>query len=198
MGWELALPPLTGALIGWSTNAVAVRLLFRPHRPLRLGPLVLQGLLPRRRHELAESLADAVAGRLLDPQAVAERILGPEVRAEVADALVESIAGAVRRRLPGFLPASVREPIVGYVAAAVRDEAARLAEARLPELVDGMLLRADLGGIIRERLAALDLVELERLIRSLAARELRHIEWAGGVLGFAVGLLQALVTALAR
>ena len=58
--------PLTGALIGWITNLLAIRLLFHPRRPLRLWPLPfkIQGLLPKRREELAENIADIVSEQL--------------------------------------------------------------------------------------------------------------------------------------
>ncbi|NPV27094.1 MAG: DUF445 family protein [Firmicutes bacterium] len=48
--------PLISALIGWLTNVIAIRLLFRPVEPIKL-PLLnyeLQGLIPRRQAEIAK------------------------------------------------------------------------------------------------------------------------------------------------
>ncbi len=51
----LWLLPFIGAFIGWATNVIAIRMLFRPHRPVRvpMTPLILQGVLPRRHADLS-------------------------------------------------------------------------------------------------------------------------------------------------
>ena len=51
----------------------------------------------------------------------------------------------------------------------------------------------DLAKIVRERVLALPVEDLEQLVMGIARRELRAIERLGGVLGFGVGLAQALV-----
>ena len=53
-----------GALIGWGTNIVAIWLLFRPQRPIRLGSWQLQGLLPRRQADIAMNIGQAIEREL--------------------------------------------------------------------------------------------------------------------------------------
>lgn len=64
----LIAPPLLGAFIGYMTNYVAIRMLFRPLRPWRfLGfriPLT-PGVIPSKRHDLAENIGEMVGGHLL-------------------------------------------------------------------------------------------------------------------------------------
>lgn len=70
------LPPLLGALIGYLTNALAIRMLFRPLREVRVFgvPIPLTpGVIPRRREELAESIGRMVARDLLTPDVFEER-----------------------------------------------------------------------------------------------------------------------------
>ena len=71
------VPILWGALIGYFTNALAIRMLFRPlTRKYLLGiPLPLTpGIIPRRRGELARSIARMVGRDLLSPEAVRARL----------------------------------------------------------------------------------------------------------------------------
>ena len=71
------VPILWGALIGYFTNALAIRMLFRPlTRKYLLGiPVPLTpGIIPRRRGELARSIARMVARDLLSPEAVRARL----------------------------------------------------------------------------------------------------------------------------
>ena len=71
------VPILWGALIGYFTNALAIRMLFRPlTRKYLLGiPVPLTpGIIPRRRGELARSIARMVARDLLSTEAVRARL----------------------------------------------------------------------------------------------------------------------------
>ncbi|MFW5826577.1 MAG: DUF445 family protein [Alkalispirochaeta sp.] len=70
------LPPLLGAFIGYLTNALAIRMLFRPLRqwkilgiPIPLTP----GIIPRRRSELAHNIGVMVARELLTAEVFANR-----------------------------------------------------------------------------------------------------------------------------
>lgn len=65
------LPPLIGAMIGYVTNAVAIRMLFRPFREVRLLGVRLPftpGVIPRQRADLAERIGRMVARQLLTPE----------------------------------------------------------------------------------------------------------------------------------
>ncbi|REJ38288.1 MAG: hypothetical protein DIU84_00705, partial [Bacillota bacterium] len=104
--------------------------------------------------------------------------------------------GAARNRLRGFLPAGLRSARAGAVRSAAEAESRRFTQDRLPELAAGLFDGLDIAGMIRDRLLALDLEELERLALAVARRELRHIELVGAVLGALVGLAQAAITAV--
>jgi len=81
--WFL-VPPLTGAIIGYFTNDVAIKMLFRPYRPVYVGgqPLPFTpGLIPRNQERLAKRVADTVMRSLLTPeelQNLARRLLQTE------------------------------------------------------------------------------------------------------------------------
>jgi hypothetical protein len=59
------LPPIVGALIGWGTNWLALKMLFRPIVPFRLGPWSIQGVIPRRQGALAANLGEMVERELV-------------------------------------------------------------------------------------------------------------------------------------
>ena len=61
-------PPLVGAFIGYLTNRVAIRMLFRPLKQWRLGPVKIPmtpGVIPSKRHELAVNIGEMVGEHLL-------------------------------------------------------------------------------------------------------------------------------------
>lgn len=92
------LPPLIGAIIGYFTNWLAIKMLFRPYTTIKVAGLRVPftpGILPRERERLAQSLGETVAQELLTPQVIKMRIQSPEIRT--------TAESAVRIALSGFL-----------------------------------------------------------------------------------------------
>jgi len=108
-------PPLLGAFIGYVTNYVAIRMLFRPLRPWRLFGLRLPltpGVIPARRGELARRMGEMVGSHLLTTDDVVRALAGSGFKRELhgaiddkLDAFLDRDLGAVRDLLPAtFVP----------------------------------------------------------------------------------------------
>jgi uncharacterized membrane protein YheB (UPF0754 family) len=185
-----------GAFIGWITNVMTIRLLFHPRRPIRLGPIQFQGVIPRRRDDIAASLAGTVTRELLTARELWERIDTPANR----EALIRGVRRALAerfRRLPAF---PFKEAALARVEEVVIKELLAYVDglARRPNWADEVLRRVPLEDIIVDKIRSYDLEEFERLIIGLSRRELRQIELLGGLLGFVVGLFLPLLQALAH
>ncbi|WP_343089435.1 DUF445 domain-containing protein, partial [Methanocalculus natronophilus] len=57
---------LIGGLIGYLTNKIAVKMLFRPYKPLNFGLFKIQGVLPKRQSDIAKSVGDTIETSLLN------------------------------------------------------------------------------------------------------------------------------------
>lgn len=99
------LPPiLVGAVIGYVTNWLAIKMLFRPLTEKRVFGIRIPftpGILPRERHALALSLGDVVSRDLLTEDVLAARFESEELR--------ESVARSVRSLLDEALGFKVSE-----------------------------------------------------------------------------------------
>jgi uncharacterized membrane protein YheB (UPF0754 family) len=79
--WLWVAPPLVGGVIGYFTNDLAIKMLFRPYRPIQvLGRRLpfTPGLIPSNQGRLAQRIADTIMGSLLTPeelQKLAQRLL---------------------------------------------------------------------------------------------------------------------------
>lgn len=79
--WLFAAPPIVGGVIGYFTNDIAIKMLFRPYRALYIGKRQLPftpGLIPRNQERLAKRVSDTIMGSLLTPeelQNLARRLL---------------------------------------------------------------------------------------------------------------------------
>lgn len=77
------LPPVIGAIIGYVTNVVAIRMLFRPLYEIRVFGIRLPftpGILPKQRDKLAESIGRMVEQELLTPAVLRNRLASNEIR----------------------------------------------------------------------------------------------------------------------
>lgn len=69
--WTYAIPPIAGLVIGYFTNDIAIRMLFRPYREYRiLGIRVpfTPGLIPQNQPRLARKISETIMGSLLTPE----------------------------------------------------------------------------------------------------------------------------------
>jgi uncharacterized membrane protein YheB (UPF0754 family) len=66
-------PPIIGAFIGYLTNRVAIRMLFRPLKRWKIGPIpvpMTPGVIPSKRHELALNIGEMVGEQLLTSEEI--------------------------------------------------------------------------------------------------------------------------------
>ncbi len=90
----LILPPLLGALIGYVTNYVAIRMLFRPLRAWHIFGLrvpLTPGIIPSKRHELAEKMGDMVGSHLLTSEDVGRALEKDHFRLELKGAMNDKL-----------------------------------------------------------------------------------------------------------
>lgn len=182
------LLPGVGAVIGYATNWVAIKMLFRPRRR-RLG---LQGLLPRRQHDLASSVGRVVGEDLVD----LDRLLAPFAAADLRPHFERLMDEVIERKVRDYRSL----PILGTLLTA--DNLAGLRDTAVDELVahQGELVEAlkelarehvDVGAVVEERIRAFELDTLETVVDRVARTEFRAIELWGALLGLLIGLVQA-------
>jgi uncharacterized membrane-anchored protein YjiN (DUF445 family) len=86
------VPPFAGAAIGFLTNVLAIKMLFRPLRAYHIGPFRLPftpGILPRERSTLAKSIGAMVARELLTPEIIRERLERDDVKGFLREGAVK-------------------------------------------------------------------------------------------------------------
>ena len=186
--------PLLGSAIGYVTNWVAVRMIFRPLEPRRILGLRVQGLIGRRQRELAESIGEVVGDHLVQHDDIIRILEKVDLEELLSDVVEQGMAAKIEslRSLPlvgGFLN---EERVAGLHAGVVQGilKHRNLVFERLEQAVEAGL---DVKGLVRDKVAAFPVERLEGLVLKIAARELRAIELLGAVLGAIIGILQVVV-----
>lgn len=81
MTLRMILAPLLGAVIGYITNDIAIKMLFRPRRAIYIGQWRVPftpGLIPQQKDRIAASIGSVVSGQLLDERTLREAVLSEE------------------------------------------------------------------------------------------------------------------------
>ena len=185
--------PLVGALIGYATNWLAVKMLFRPRKPTGIGPFQFQGVVPRRQEALADSIAETVQDELISAKDVAALVQKIATSEDVRQKLQKKVDTLIADQLQSLGPMASFLPtdLVEKIKRRIEEEVFSFVE-EMGEDLHGVLGRElDVKGKVRERILAFELDQMEQLVLRVARKELRHIEILGGFLGLIVGLAQA-------
>lgn len=100
----LVAPPVVGGVIGYFTNDIAIKMLFRPYRAWYVGKQRLPftpGLIPSNQERLAKRISDTIMGSLLTPeelQNLARRLLQTDRTQAAIKWLLELALDQVRDR----------------------------------------------------------------------------------------------------
>lgn len=193
-GWWLL--PAFGALVGYATNWLALKMVFNPKEEVRVGPLKIQGLFHKRQHEVARDYGNLVADEIVTPEKILEAILyGP-----YADKLVAMIGRHVQDTIDE--QTSIAQPVITWSVGAVRyqrmkESAVAALVARMPETLQHVTDYAEEAMGIREtlitRLQALPSMEFERMLRPAFEEDEWILIAVGAALGFAAGWFQLIV-----
>lgn len=185
--------PVIGAVDGLINNYLAIQMIFRPFERKRyLGIFSYQGLFPARQAEISEAYGAMMAEEVLHPGVLVDHLAADAgallpVALPAIDGAIAPLAGDVaevlgvdstdelrQRLLFGLLP--VLPPV--------------LAEAR-PELEVTLGSQLDIAETIRESLSTMPKEEFEHVLRGIFEEDEATLIALGGVLGAAIGALQA-------
>lgn len=192
MEYRVFLFPFVGAIIGWLTNYIAVKMLFRPYKPFNIIGFKFQGLIPKRRKEIARSIAKTIEKDILSSRDLVSILEGMdwegEIERMVEEAVEHRFKGSSFKKFP--VVGLISENLLYHIKYFLTKEIIKHISAKKEDILHKFQKSIDLKDIVTNRIDSLDLRRFERLLQGLIARELRHIEWIGGIIGFIIGSFQ--------
>ena len=169
---------IIGGLIGYITNVVAIKMLFKPYEPIKipLTNIEIMGLIPKRRAEIAKNVAETVKRELLSEEDIFNGIIKDEDKAEIAGYINSKVSNIIAEK-------AILEKEVGN---AIDDLSS--------SFIEKAKNRVDIEKIIEDRINEFDIEYLEEMTVRIAKKELKHIEVLGLLLGFLIGIIQGLIS----
>lgn len=185
---------VVGGLIGWITNILAIKLLFRPITPIRIPILNFEvlGLIPKRKKEIAANIGEVISNELLSMDDILEQALNNSNGENFNSYIIEKIKAIINEKL-NIIPMPFRMMASPYIDEILNKEV----PSALSEITADLLIKAkenvNIQVIVEEKINELDLEKLEDIIIKVAKKELKHIEILGLVLGSIIGVLQGIL-----
>lgn len=186
---------IIGGVIGYITNVVAIKMLFKPYEPIKipLTNIEIMGLIPKRRAEIAKNVAETVKRELLSEDDIFNGIIKDEDKEEIASYINSKIGNIISEKAI-FLPSSLVSKINGYISDIVDKEVGNAIDELGTTFVEKAKNRVDIEKIIEDRINEFDIEYIEEMTVRIAKKELKHIEVLGLILGFLIGIVQGLIT----
>ena len=86
--------PVVGGVIGYITNDLAIRMLFRPREPIYIGKFHVPftpGLIPSQKGRIAQSVGQVVSRQLLNEETLRQTVLSEQAVAGLQDKVREAV-----------------------------------------------------------------------------------------------------------
>lgn len=119
---QLSAPPLLGAFIGYMTNYVAIKMLFRPLRPWKIAGIrvpMTPGVIPSKRHQLARNIGEMVGEHLLTSRDVSRAIAGDRFQQKLHELIADRVTSLLQKDL-GPITTVIPERFQSYFQASVK------------------------------------------------------------------------------
>ena len=194
---KLVIMVIISAAIGWITNWVAIKMLFRPHNEINLGLFKIQGLIPKRRAEIGIGIADVIQNELISIKDVIANIDRKEFSKRlndlIDDVLEKNLKTKVKEKFP-VMQMFFSDKMAKDVSNTIKDIVMENQEKIFEIFSNYAEENIDFSTIITDKISNFSLDKLEEIINGLAKKELKHIEVIGAILGAFIGLVQYFIT----
>jgi len=189
----LILFPLFCALIGWFTNKIAVKMIFYPIEPVQTMGLRFQGVLPKHNAHFSREMALVVSTDFMTTSEMVERLDIEELK-ETVRPIIDRVFAEVVEDLKDSLTGPQQAMMSNSVIEAARAQVEKELEKELPSYMEQVGKKADqmvdLTEFVTRKLIEPGPAKVVELISHLGRKELKFIEYYGGIFGFLIGLVQ--------
>ena len=183
--------PAAGFCVGYLTNWIALKLVFAPREPVKVGPMTVQGLFHKRQNEVAEAFGRTVATRVLNADNIVTTVMDGDGAARMNEIVAHRVGDLIAKyeahpMAKLVLPEEKRP--------ALRAELLERIQSEWPKPGGFFHTFAgesvDLQGELERRMKALDRESYEGVLRPAFQQDEWKLIAAGAVLGTEAGILQ--------
>lgn len=200
MMWiSYAITIVLAGLIGWLTTWLAIKMLFHPRNPIRIGPLTLHGVFPKNQALIAQKLGQVVGRELLSFAELQEKITNPQNLEKIRPDIEHHIDEFLRERLKVVFPMLsmfIGEKTIGQFKDAFLLELEQLFPLLMNNYMNRLQDELDLERIVTQKVAQFSSDRLEQILLEITRREFAFLEFISLIMGLVIGIAQVAIQLL--
>eukprot|EP00571_Detonula_confervacea_P002872 CAMPEP_0172330060 /NCGR_PEP_ID=MMETSP1058-20130122/61205_1 /TAXON_ID=83371 /ORGANISM="Detonula confervacea, Strain CCMP 353" /LENGTH=414 /DNA_ID=CAMNT_0013047259 /DNA_START=141 /DNA_END=1385 /DNA_ORIENTATION=+ len=188
--------PLFGFLVGWATNWVALKVIFRPLYPHKFGPITIHGIFLKRQKEVSATFARVNCVEILHTKAIWESILTGPLSPNFF-AMLRAHAIVFTEKLVGGMKPFAITAMGSQQFSEMKEEIAKQIADNLPSIMphsyEYTTEALDMENTIRDRMQKLSYPEFEGVLHPAFEEDEILLIFVGGVLGLIAGVIQLFI-----
>ena len=186
---------IIGGLIGYITNVIAIKLIFRPINPIKIPIFNIEivGMIPKRKSEIAKNIGEIISDQFLSIDEIIDSMITIEDKENITNYIKLKLKLILNEKMT-LIPSNIKSLVQNYISDIIEDEIKSSIDELSEEIIIKANNRINIEEMVKNKINELDLYELEEIILTIVKNELRHIEILGLILGFFIGIIQGIIT----
>ena len=139
------LPPLFGGVIGYITNDIAIRMLFRPHRTIYVCGVRIPftpGIIPKEKGRIARAMGEAISENLMNKEVLERTLLSNDITSQITNT-IDTFCYNQKKN-----DETVRDFVSHYLTKREMSSLVEIATNELEKLISGKLAESNFGNAI--------------------------------------------------
>lgn len=194
--WLMIIIPVTSAFIGWVTNRLAVKMLFRPKNPVRFPGITIQGIFPKRQPQFAQQIGALVSKELVSFNEIESKLTNEENIKKIMPVAEVHVDDFLRNKLKEAFPMIgmlIGEKTIETLKGIFMKELETIFPVIIKGYVQNLQQDLDLEQMVATKIANLSTDKLETAMYDGLKKELRAAGFFFSFIGFLIGSVQVAI-----
>ncbi|MEH0155646.1 hypothetical protein V6R21_15975 [Limibacter armeniacum] len=191
------LLPLFGVIVGYATNWLALKLIFEPKKPIKVGPWTLLGLFLKRQKEVADEYSTIITERILTTERIFQyisRTSGRDRLKEILEhrlgELIDSTYDKVKDPVEIWVESEDAQKHLGIIKSIALFRFMQEFHICLEDIYPYADKTLNIRNILREKMEQLPYEDFEGFLRPAFQEDEMTLIIVGAILGGCAGALQ--------
>jgi uncharacterized membrane protein YheB (UPF0754 family) len=185
--------PITCAFVGWSTNWVAVEMIFKPINFIGIWKIGWQGIIPHHAIKMSKMITEILTKKLMTPRELYNRVDPKIINEEIRDLIQKKSAEIVEDIIKGENPdlwKVMPEPLKRGIEATIAEEIPKQIIEVYKSYGDDLDSVLEFEEVVKGALSGSNVKVLIEIFKRCGGPEFRFIIVSGIYFGFLIGLIQ--------
>ena len=195
---QFIFPLLLSAFTGWFVIWISIKLLFRPHKPVSVAGLKIQGIIPAHQQQIAAKIGKLVSTELFSFAALQEKVADPENFTSLKPEIETHIDHFLREKLKDTFPMlsmMIGNKTINQLKSAFLLELETLFPVLMKSYISRLEKDLDLENLVTQKIAGFSISKTEELIYHAAKKQLIKVQLSGAAIGLLTGFIHLLLNA---